>query len=129
MSPESSRNGPASGHPPHAPNSGNLSITESHRGKTFLLLVGDTVNLTLSENPSTGYRWVLTLPEGVDLIRDEYTATQNQVGSGGLHLWEFRVTKPGIVAISGIYRRPWEGISGRERRFDIAFQVEPSKTS
>ena len=66
---KSSRDDPASGHPSASSGSGNLNITESDRGKTFLLLAGDTITLTLPENPSTGYRWVLSLPEGVDQLR------------------------------------------------------------
>ena len=63
--------------------------------KVVELDVGSTLSLTLKENPSTGYRWVIVDQDlkasGIDnvvkLVKETYVPTQTKslmVGSGGI---------------------------------------------
>lgn len=74
---------------------------------------GDKLTITLEENPTTGYVWTLKVGTEniVALESDEYIATQtseNIVGSGGNHIWNFKGVSPGETVLTFKYYRPWE---------------------
>lgn len=100
--------------------------TESDNGKTISVSVGEPFMVRLAENPSTGYSWNLTHDDGLKLDNDQYVAREvpaNIVGSGGNHEWTFTPKKPGTYVISGIYKRPWEPMTGSEQRFMLTVNV------
>jgi inhibitor of cysteine peptidase len=101
-------------------------FTESDNGNTVSAVVGEPFMVRLAENPSTGYSWNLTFDDGLKLDSDQYVARSvpaNIVGSGGNHEWTFTPEKPGMYVISGIYKRPWESITGSEQRFTLTVSV------
>jgi inhibitor of cysteine peptidase len=91
--------------------------------------VGETIVLSLPENPSTGYSWQMTASDGLEAVSDNYvqgntgSAFRPIVGAGGTHTWTYKVTKPGTQTITGIYKRPWEGTSEGEKTFRLTINV------
>lgn len=74
---------------------------------------GDKLTITLEENPTTGYVWTLKMGTEniVALESDEYKAVQtseNIVGSGGNHVWNFKGVSKGETVLTFKYYRPWE---------------------
>ena len=103
---------------------GGCASTEAYKlkynnnGQTLELSLGDSVNIELPENPTTGYSWAFfTTPEPQNIItnitesyRQENTG-DGMVGVGGVKTYSFRATHPGRVVITGYYYRPWDSMT------------------
>lgn len=90
-------------------------LDESHDGKEIVVTTGDTLEVCLAENPTTGYRWHVGWegdPIG-EALGDAFTASSGAPGAGGRHCWRFRVARPGAARLSFAARRPWETAGGR----------------
>ncbi|MDH7510732.1 MAG: protease inhibitor I42 family protein [Methanolinea sp.] len=97
-----------------------LSFGESDNGKTVSAFPGDTIVLSLSENPSTGYRWVMETSGCIVLVSSSYTPSgTGRIGAAGTRVWRFMVNGTGSGGISAVYRQPWMPVSGSEGRFDL----------
>jgi len=84
--------------------------TEADSGKTVQEALGETFNIRLQENPTTGYSWNLSIPDGLRISLDEYIPSSSggqMVGTGGIHSFYLRATKQGEQKVTGEYRRPW----------------------
>lgn len=87
--------------------------------QTVNLGVGQTLDLTLDSNPTTGYRWFLAQPpdpavvlvETHAFVRDRETA--GQVGAGGREIFTVRGVSPGFTEMVLEYHRPWERERGK----------------
>ncbi|MDD1656717.1 MAG: protease inhibitor I42 family protein [Methanomicrobiales archaeon] len=99
---------------------------DASNGKTVTLAQGSTVMIRLKENPTTGYRWEVTVPEGLSLVRDEYTpdaVPTGIVGSGGIHTWLLQPTNAGTFTFRGTYMQPWMNVTGTEQTFALTLVV------
>lgn len=87
--------------------------------------VGDTIRLSLSENPSTGYSWQLNPSAGLERVSDNYVQGGDGriVGAAGTHLWNFKVTSTGPQKITCVYKRPWESKSDGEKSYVLNANV------
>ncbi|MDI9632869.1 MAG: protease inhibitor I42 family protein [Methanolinea sp.] len=84
-----------------------LGIADS--GRTVHAFPGDSLFLSLPENPSTGYRWDLDVSGVVELVRSSYRPPDSRLlGAPGTRTWHFVVKRTGEGEISAVYRRPWE---------------------
>ena len=88
---------------------------------------GQTFELRLPSNPSTGYRWELVDPVpdavralGVSRIEP---ARGNLVGAPGQEVWTFEGARSGAGTIAFVYRRPFDptGVAPAQR---ATFRVE-----
>ncbi|MCA1906029.1 MAG: protease inhibitor I42 family protein [Desulfarculus sp.] len=103
---------PGSAAPPAPPNPPSVS-------QTLNLGVGQTLDLTLDSNPTTGYRWFLTqapdpavvLVETHAFVRDREAT--GQAGSGGREIFAIRGVSPGFTEMVLEYHRPWERERGQ----------------
>lgn len=105
-------------------------ITEADNGKNISLKNGETFYLRLKENPTTGYSWELNLSQGLSNVSDKYYPpepskdnTQPLVGAGGVHIWEIKAVTEGSQQVKGIYKRPWESLTGMEENFTLNVEV------
>ncbi len=105
-------------------------ITEADNGKSINLKKGETFYLRLKENPTTGYSWELNLSQGLDKVSGNYYPPESSkegkqplVGAGGVHIWEIKALTEGSQQVKGIYKRPWEDITGTEDNFTIKVEV------
>ncbi|HEY2821209.1 MAG TPA: protease inhibitor I42 family protein [Candidatus Acidoferrum sp.] len=104
-----------------------INADKSSDGRTLTLRVGDGVDLSLAENPTTGYRWeLLARPEPVCVVvSDAYVAnTGGAIGGGGAHTWELRAVDKGTVTVSLGYRRPWEKDVAPAEKFALTIVVK-----
>lgn len=85
-----------------------VPLSENDNGRTVSARVGDTFLLRLPENPSTGYRWTVTVTPGLCVTSDRHSPSiLHRIGAPGTHEWQIRVMQPGDQIISGVYSRPW----------------------
>lgn len=103
-----------------------LALTEDDLGDSFNVKVGQTVSLTLPENPSTGYSWHKSwAPEdALDLTLDAYDPDGAADGGGGNRNYVFEALKSGTVVITVQYGRWWEG-GEREDPQTVTLVVAP----
>jgi predicted secreted protein len=85
-------------------------LTAADRGSTVSLREGDTVELRLPENGSTGYVWdVVSLPDGIELVEDHVTLPgELRPGAEGERALHFAVRCAAQGPIELALRRPWE---------------------
>jgi inhibitor of cysteine peptidase len=107
-----------------------LRIDESYSGRTVKLVTGDALEISLAENPTTGYRWhyldaaAESSPPTCHLVKESYEPdSTGVVGAGGIHHWQFRAAEPGVCAIDLDYRRSWEKGASSGRTFRIRVEV------
>lgn len=110
--------------------SGQQVISETDNGKNISLKNGETFYLKLKENPTTGYSWELNLSQGLSKISDNYYPPESSkdnkqpiVGAGGVHMWDIKAVTEGNQQVKGIYKRPWENITGTEDTFTLNVEV------
>jgi inhibitor of cysteine peptidase len=86
--------------------------------------VGDTVELRLPENPSTGYRWAIdALDETHVAIGETGFHGRTDVGGGGEAYWRLRAVGAGQTAITLKRWRPFEGDRSIVERFAITLRI------
>lgn len=77
-------------------------------GKNVSIPVGTGFTLRLPENPTTGYMWNMTRPQGLAIDKDEFIAPDTKlVGAGGTREWVFSCKERGPTLVHAEYRRPW----------------------
>lgn len=115
-----------------------LHADESYNGRTVKLKVGESLEIALGENPTTGYRWrlrVAAMDTAMDaaeekahsacvFVKDSYEPGHTKVsGQGGIRRWQFQAVAAGVCKIELEYRRPWEQNKLPERTFRIQGEV------
>ena len=93
-------------------------------GKEFPAKVDDELSIRLPENPTSGFSWQADVTDGIMIREDRFESRSPLIGSGGDHLWTLRIERPGRQQFTGIYRRPFESITGMEKRFTVGFIVQ-----
>lgn len=92
------------------------------------LRAGQTFDLRLPSNPTTGFRWVLR-DSGAPALRllgpEVYTTPEDAglVGSAGVSTWRFRAVSRGEGQLTLDYRRPWEEGVAAERTFACRISI------
>jgi inhibitor of cysteine peptidase len=99
---------------------------ESVNGQTIDLAIGQTIEIRLRENPTTGFRWQLM---GGDrtvcaMTSDTFKRASGPPGHGGEHSWIVEAVGPGECNIEFRYRRAWANPGQSERMFQIHIRVE-----
>jgi len=85
-----------------------LSFSENDDGRTAEVRVGETVEVTLPENASTGYRWAVDRLDAaiVRQLSAESRNTAKAIGAPGTIVFTFEAVKAGTGEIALKYRRP-----------------------
>jgi len=103
---------------------GPVVVTTADADKTVTAAPGQTLEVVLDANPSTGYTWTIaSAPEFLKSEGEPVFASEGAsgaVGSGGKQTMKFSVTAAGTGSLSLNYVRPWEaGVAPAE-----TFKVE-----
>lgn len=87
-----------------------LHLEKTQHGSEVRIPVGESLELHLPENPTTGYSWHLQGNENSALQVQETTfqRSSERLGAGGLRTWRLQATRAGTVELELAYRRPWE---------------------
>lgn len=89
-----------------------LVLTEADAGRTVEVAPGAEVQLRLPENPTTGYRWTLTVtPAGcLQVTADAFERPDTAaVGAGGVRVVDVKPAGVPSCELGLAHRRPWEG--------------------
>ena len=84
------------------------------------------MEISLKENPSTGFRWSLEKgnEEILELLNSDYIQSSGpEVGSGGKRIWKFKAKKIGDVHLVLKRWRAWEGDKSIVERFEVIIRV------
>lgn len=102
-------------------------ITEESNGTEIHQVIGETFEVRLAENRSTGFKWVVESPseganEVVSLVGEAFEKG-NAIGEPGIHRWEFRADHAGAATITLSYQRPWQPGQSSARSFKLKVRV------
>jgi inhibitor of cysteine peptidase len=95
-------------------------------GASVRLPRGAKITIELQENPTTGYRWMVSSIDEVFLVPqgDAFlTGDQMGLGAGGLHRFFFGTKGPGSTALTLINKRAWQRDDQAVGRFNLAIQI------
>lgn len=94
--------------------------------EVLLVKVGQTFNITLSCNPSTGYAWAIKYFDEslLQYINNGTTNCGPATGSGCDCFFEFKVLKTGSTRVLFLYYRSWEGEEKAIDSKNVTVQIE-----
>lgn len=88
-----------------------VKADKSSAGNTVGLKVGQTLEITLEGNPSTGYEWTVAAPTGTvleEVGKPEFKAQSTLTGAPGTYLFRFKAKAKGEEELKFQYKRSWE---------------------
>jgi inhibitor of cysteine peptidase len=87
-----------------------IDVDKSHNGRELELPIGETLDLRLPENPTTGYRWQARAAgqPALELSQDSVERHGPAIGDGGVRRWTFRAVQAGVARLDMELRRSWE---------------------
>ncbi len=108
-----------------------LKLGESDNGKSFTMKTGETIEISIAGNPTTGYAWTPALDEGGVTLLEQvgepvYTPDQTEsdvVGSGGVYTFTFKAVAGGEAAVKLVYSRAWESVEPLET-YEVTVTIE-----
>lgn len=106
-----------------------MSLDQTDNNKSITLKQGETFEVALKANHTTGYSWGLqdssgTVVEMYEPARYELDDNPDgKVGVGGVERWTFRAKAPGKQTLLMLYRRAWENTAASET-FTVNVTVE-----
>lgn len=109
-----------------------IKADDGFNGRRLELRVGETLELSLSENASTGYRWTIT-PESTrkldKILHERGEAPEGAAGTpgkAGVRRFYLEASEPGAIELELEYRRPFEPARPPARRFKLRIRVVPA---
>ena len=107
-----------------------VQVDRSYNGREVVLAVGDVVDISLAENPTTGFRWELAAKPGPAclLVKSTFEPAVGPPGKGGTHHWHFQAAHSGTAEVALEYRRPWERNTPPAKRFMLSLRVRKERT-
>lgn len=88
-----------------------VTVTEADSGRAIALAPGDTLEVRLESNATTGFRWNLDGDPAptLRLVSSEYLEPDTDlVGAGGTEVWTFEAVEAGEATLELAYYRPFE---------------------
>jgi len=88
---------------------------------------GEEFSIALVSNPSTGFRWEMTLPEGNNTVTflgsNHVVSSEVMPGVPGIEFFKYKAVAPGESTAAFVYRRSWETLAAPARKiFTILVQ-------
>ncbi len=107
---------------------GVLTLTRNDNDRSAELRVGERLQLSLPENPTTGYTWAIEETDRGLLALDSTAyeeSTEGFIGARGRRLFTFSARQPGEVALKLKYWRFWEGDSSTTEHYAVQLRILP----
>jgi inhibitor of cysteine peptidase len=104
-----------------------VRLSEEDAGSTVQLRVGDTMEVVLDGNPTTGFLWETAAVDASVLNQlgepgfEPYTSL---MGSGGKFTFRFEAVASGQTLLKLVYHRPWEKDVPPEKTFEVTVTVQ-----
>jgi inhibitor of cysteine peptidase len=105
---------------------GPILLTEQDSGSAVELRSGDTLELVLDGNLTTGFTWKMDPVDTGILLQigePEFKPDTNLTGSGGKFTWRFKAVNSGQTLLRLVYYRPFEQGVPPERIFEATIMV------
>jgi predicted secreted protein len=102
--------------------------TEEQRGGVVSMSVGDTLEVILHANPTTGYCWTPTAPisQWLILTGHKHEPSSSMPGAPGLSTFSFVAISPGDCDLTMVYARPWENTPPLET-YTVSVHIDPKE--
>jgi inhibitor of cysteine peptidase len=103
-----------------------MKLTENDAGSSIHLREGEVLEIVLTSNPSTGYRWEVAPGEETLLEQQgdwEFKPASRAVGAGGIITLRFKAVRKGEADFKLIYHRPFEPEAPPVQSFEIKLVV------
>ena len=106
---------------------GPKSLTGDDAGTTVKVRNGDTFQVKLDGNPTTGYSWE---PENLDtsILEQQgdwdFDPESSAVGAGGTVTTTFKAVGAGTTTLRLIYHRPFEQVVAPLETWEVTVEVE-----
>lgn len=89
-------------------------LNQKNITRTLTLKIGDTLQISLGSNPSTGFRWTpqMQITDATVLAQAGHEVLGPSVarpGAAGREVWALQAIGPGATTVSTTYGRPWSG--------------------
>ncbi len=103
-----------------------LKLNHKDNDSTIEARRGDLITVSLHENPTTGYRWVV---DNIDRKILEFQkaefhlAPKASVGGGGIRIFKFQAISAGSFNLALKLRREWQGDASIIERYHISIKV------
>lgn len=101
-------------------------LTAKDADSTVTLRVGDSLEIALEGNPTTGYTWE-TAPGAGSLLEQrgerEFKPDSSALGSGGMFMLRFKAIQQGEAQLKLIYHRTFEPNAPPLQAFEIKLVV------
>jgi inhibitor of cysteine peptidase len=105
-------------------------ITHKENGREFEITVGETFQVSLPENPTTGYRWRVCKSGApfIVLQKEEYVEPEEdlarpRMGRGGTKFLTFKAAKLGETELALRLSRSWEDESKFVDFFSVKLKI------
>jgi len=99
---------------------------EKDNGALVEVRRGAKITIELNENPTTGYRWMITGIDEAFLVPDGdafVPPDQKSLGAGGLRRFFFRAKSEGSTALTLINKRAWQRDDLAVGNFRLAVRI------
>ena|SRR6516164_2944488 len=106
-----------------------IKLSEEDDGRILDLRPGQELELKLSENPTTGYRWRAVM-EGkpvFELVKSSFAAGRKP-GEPGVHIRRYRIARAGKATLKLVYRRAWDSPKSAEQTFRLRARSRASNS-
>jgi predicted secreted protein len=103
------------------------SITLADAERQVALSVGESVDVVLAGNPTTGYQWkVARLDTSIvkQIGEADYKPSSSAVGAGGHFTFQFRAVSAGQTPLKLVYLRPFEKDAPPVQTFEVIILVK-----
>jgi inhibitor of cysteine peptidase len=104
-----------------------ISLTEKANGSRIEVSTGATIQISLPENPTTGFRWAIDRQdEGIlTAATPEYFLNEGPgIGGGGVRRFTFNSVGTGEAVVALKNWRDWEGEGTVIDRFQVTIVVK-----
>lgn len=99
-----------------------VTVSDSDRGRTIELVVGDTLQVRLRGNPTTGFQWS-TVAADSNVVRaagmPQFISEKDLVGSPGTEAWRYVAVMQGSTRLELAYQRPFETGVAPAKTYDL----------
>ena len=109
-----------------------VQVDEGFNGSQVDLRVGETLEISLSENASTGFQWIMSAESAQEIgrvLREQGSSIEGASGppgKPGVRHFRFEAFAPGTADLELQYRRSWEAGKAPARRFSLHVRVRPA---
>jgi len=103
-----------------------LTVTRNDNNSQVAVSVGQEVQIALSENPTTGFRWQVQSwgKPVLEFVQEDFDSAGPGVGRGGTRRWRFKAVQEGSAGIDMTYRRPSDPDQSPAETFRLTVRVE-----